>query len=140
MDVLSGFLKCGLDCIFLRRLAVALYFSIRVAKHKLVQGTGLGVWVVADSKGVIAPVGDDNQVCVGVVSNRLEEQVISLVCERIGLGVTKDAIDVFLVYLQNDMSGHTDDGIKLRSEEHMSELQSILRISNAVFFFTKKNK
>src|SRR3546814_7148726 len=33
-----------------------------------------------------------------------------------------------------------DSGIRPRSEEHTSELQSLMRISYAVFFLKKKNK
>src|SRR3546814_4110648 len=35
--------------------------------------------------------------------------------------------------------GHQTDGYEARSEEHTSELQSLMRISYAVFCLTKKN-
>src|SRR3546814_7121599 len=42
--------------------------------------------------------------------------------------------------LVDDGSGETDEDQKLRSEEHTSELQSLMRISYAVFCLKKKNK
>src|SRR3546814_4670866 len=37
-------------------------------------------------------------------------------------------------------TGHRNDSVDVRSEEHTSELQSLMRISYAVFCLKKKNK
>src|SRR3546814_4261282 len=39
-----------------------------------------------------------------------------------------------------DYDGGTDNSVQVRSEEHTSELQSLMRISYAVFCLKKKNK
>src|SRR3546814_9413373 len=55
------------------------------------------------------------------------------------MGVAKAALEASVRYLANDLG---PDGIRVnaRSEEHTSELQSLMRISYAVFCLKKKNK
>src|SRR3546814_1387872 len=48
-------------------------------------------------------------------------------------------IDVFLGP-DSGLDGYTKEEWKMRSEEHTSELQSLMRISYAVFCLKKKNK
>src|SRR3546814_8073523 len=49
-------------------------------------------------------------------------------------------LDVFAKEQGMDASPKTKEGILKRSEEHTSELQSLMRISYAVFCLKKKNK
>src|SRR3546814_3963180 len=43
-------------------------------------------------------------------------------------------------YLTKPALAHTQDALRKRSEEHTSELQSLMRISYAVFCLKKKNR
>src|SRR3546814_4804809 len=52
------------------------------------------------------------------------------------IAATEDAFDTVQFYAANGTSWR----IKTRSEEHTSELQSLMRISYAVFCLKKKNK
>src|SRR3546814_2759702 len=70
------------------------------------------------------------RVCYGFIGNRMliprQDNAYAMLLE----GATPEQIDRV----------HTDFGMPMRSEEHTSELQSLMRISYAVFCLKKKNK
>src|SRR3546814_7524596 len=51
-----------------------------------------------------------------------------------------DKVGAYLFVDMAHVAGLVAAGVCPRSEEHTSELQSLMRISYAVFFLTKKNK
>src|SRR3546814_3577719 len=54
---------------------------------------------------------------------------------------SEDGKNIFFVpYVRNDSQAVKLSFASIRSEEHTSELQSLMRISYAVFCLTKKNK
>src|SRR3546814_3870701 len=63
------------------------------------------------------------------VSDAVRQQVLMALATRRGVVLDADALTVF-----------GNDAPVLRSEEHTSELQSLMRISYAVFCLKKKNK
>src|SRR3546814_1862470 len=58
---------------------------------------------------------------------------------RIRRGGVRPWQDVVLLHFQNAVLDGSDYAFDIRSEEHTSELQSLMRISYAVFCLQKKN-
>src|SRR3546814_2197227 len=63
-------------------------------------------------------------------------------CDRVDLGVlNKKTVEALIKAGAFDSVGHPRQGLLMvRSEEHTSELQSLMRISYAVFCLNKKNQ
>src|SRR3546814_10448656 len=84
----------------------------------------------------------------GAVSSRISERLSrnagslrSLACRRRECGsFTEISCSVRRSTIWRARSGSVDHPSKKRSEEHTSELQSLMRISYAVFCLKKKNK
>src|SRR3546814_5736125 len=75
-------------------------------------------------------IGADHAACVGFAGLRREGDVVDIVAAIAGQFHAADGFRV----------GGTGLGELTRSEEHTSELQSLMRISYAVFCLKKKNK
>src|SRR3546814_4537396 len=60
------------------------------------------------------------------------------------LGITRDEAEYVSCFgsgtIREELHAHYNSPFAVRSEEHTSELQSLMRISYAVFCFKKKNK
>src|SRR3546814_10205517 len=88
-----------------------------------------GVRVVEERPGQAVAVGD--------LPGGLEESVFLFGLHRAQLVARGRVGDVVLAFL--DLVRTEEPQLLLRSEEHTSELQSLMRISYAVFCLTKKN-
>src|SRR3546814_5225430 len=71
-----------------------------------------------------------------------KQQVTTGLCElrRVSIQSPRIAIEIFVQTKLQRIDEHTGDHTLRRSEEHTSEVQSLMRISYAVFCLKKKNR
>src|SRR3546814_1855588 len=84
----------------------------------------------------LAGSGDGEQLAVGIAGHAGR----SAIDRKTGAGSIPEAATVSSLLLPAHTDLCVDCRVQPRSEEHTSELQSLMRISYAVFCLTKKNK
>src|SRR3546814_3421720 len=78
---------------------------------------------------------DKQRACLDLL---LERQTSKQIARR--LNISKQAVDLRLTTARDVLGAANRDETAIRSEEHTSELQSLMRISYAVFCLKKKTK
>src|SRR3546814_3742371 len=94
--------------------------------------TFLGLLLVTFIIGRVVPIDP----VLAIVGDRAPGHVVERVREELGLN--RPLYEQFAIYVWDVLQG--DLGESVRSEEHTSELQSLMRISYAVFCLKKKRK
>src|SRR3546814_794874 len=133
------------------RLALAGVGVAAVAHHPDVEELGaLVAQVLAAGRAVLAPTAARDERHRDVVAGREGgdpgadglDDASALVAADDGQAQREVAGDGVLVGVAHPGDGHLDEdvtGLRVRSEEHTSELQSLMRISYAVFCLKKHN-
>src|SRR3546814_1244324 len=119
----------GLLCMF---DGVYLFLSSRRRHTRCALVTGVQTCALPILAGV-------QEVGVGIGRRALDEDEVALRLHLQHLARLQ-APDLLVVEGQVEDAGHLDEAVVARSEEHTSELQSLMRISYAVFCLKKKKK